>query len=81
MQAKKDNTRTFLLEDKSNNSQIIGFYTLTMTPVDIKALPNKSQRKHHSSTSGGLIARLAIDERYKGQGFGSGYWLMLSKNC
>lgn len=74
-QAKKDNTRTFVLEDKNNNSQIIGFYTLTMTPIDIKALPNKLQRKHHSSTSGGLIARLAIDERYKGQGFGE--WLLI----
>lgn len=74
-QAKKDNSRTFVLEDKNNPSHIIGFYTLTMAPIDLKALPNKLQKKHHSSTSGGLIARLAVDYRYKGQGFGE--WLLI----
>ncbi|GIA20555.1 hypothetical protein VCSRO84_3208 [Vibrio cholerae] len=65
-QAKKDNTRTFVLEDDNNSAYIIGFYTLTMTPIDLKALPDKLQKKHQSSTSGGLIARLAVDDRYKG---------------
>ncbi|MEZ9628959.1 GNAT family N-acetyltransferase, partial [Vibrio breoganii] len=74
-QAKKDNTRTFVLEDDNNSSHIIGFYTLTMTPIDLKALPNKLQKKHQSSTSGGLIARLAVDEQYKGKGFGE--WLLI----
>ncbi|MFA0049707.1 GNAT family N-acetyltransferase [Vibrio breoganii] len=74
-QAKKDNTRTFVLEDDNNSSHIIGFYTLTMTPIDLKVLPNKLQKKHQSSTSGGLIARLAVDERYKGKGFGE--WLLI----
>ena len=74
-QAKKDNSRTFVLEDESNESYIIGFYTLTMVQVDLKALPTKLQKKHQSSTSGGLIARLAVDERYKGQGFGE--WLLI----
>ncbi|NOH85982.1 GNAT family N-acetyltransferase [Vibrio sp. 03-59-1] len=74
-QAKKDNTRTFVLEDDNDSSHVIGFYTLTMTPVDLKALPDKLQKKHQSSTSGGLIARLAVDERYKGKGFGE--WLLI----
>lgn len=74
-QAKKDNTRTFVLEEDSNVSNIIGFYTLTMTPIDLKALPDKLQKKHQSSTSGGLIARLAVDRRYKGNGFGE--WLLI----
>ncbi|EIO4061221.1 GNAT family N-acetyltransferase [Vibrio vulnificus] len=74
-QAKKDNTRTFVLEDDSDNSHVIGFYTLTMTPIDLKALPDKLQKKHQSSTSGGLIARLAVDDRYKGKGFGE--WLLI----
>ena len=74
-QAKKDNTRTFVLEDDINNAHIIGFYTLTMTPIDIKALPHKLQKKYQSSTSGGLIARLAVDKRYKGQGFDE--WLLI----
>lgn len=74
-QAKKDNTRTFVLEDESNNPHVIGFYTFTMTPIDLSALPDKLQKKHQSSTSGGLIARLAVDDRYKGQGFGE--WLLI----
>ncbi len=43
-QAKKDNTRTFVLEDDNDNSHVIGFYTLTMTPIDLKALPDKLQK-------------------------------------
>lgn len=74
-QARKDNTRTFVLEDDNDNSSIVGFYTLTMIPIALKALPEKLQKKHRSSTSGGLIARLAIDERYKGRGFGE--WLLI----
>jgi GNAT superfamily N-acetyltransferase len=74
-QSKKDNSRTFILEDDNDNSHIIGFYTLTMTPIDLKALPDKLQKKYQSSSSGGLIARLAIDDRYKGQGFGE--WLLI----
>ncbi|WP_279143375.1 GNAT family N-acetyltransferase [Photobacterium phosphoreum] len=74
-QAKKDNTRTFVLEDKQYPEHIIGYYTLTMTPIDIQDLPPKLQKKHHSVTSGGLIARLAVDHRYKGQGFGE--WLLI----
>ena len=62
-QAKNHNSRTFVLEDHSDNAHIIGFYTLTMTLIDLKALPNKLQKKHQSSTSGGLIARLTIDEQ------------------
>jgi GNAT superfamily N-acetyltransferase len=74
-QAKKDNTRTFVLESDQNPSHIIGFYTLTMTPIDLKTLPEKLQKKHQSSTAGGLIARLAIDERYKVQGYGK--WMLI----
>lgn len=74
-QAKKDNTRTFVLEDQQCPEHIIGFYTLTMTPINIPDLPVKLQKKHHNVTSGGLIARLAVDHRYKGQGFGE--WLLV----
>lgn len=74
-QNKKDNTRTFVLEDKANPQHIVGFYTLTMTPIDMQNLPVSLQKKHQSSTSGGLIARLAVDERYKGQKIGE--WLLV----
>ncbi len=74
-QSSKDNTRTFVLEDKKNPQYIIGYYTLTMTTIDLDALPLNLQKKHHNATSGGLIARLAVDKRYKGQGFGE--WLLV----
>ena len=74
-QAKKDNTRTFLLEDEANPAYIVGYYTLTMTPIDFKKLPIKLKNKHHGLTSSGLIARLAIDNRYKGKGLGE--WLLI----
>jgi GNAT superfamily N-acetyltransferase len=46
-----------------------------MTPIDLKALPDKLRKKYQPSTSGGLIARLAVDDRYKGKGFGE--WLLI----
>lgn len=74
-QAMKDNTRTFVLEDDGNSELIAGFYTLTMMPINLNALPVALQKKHQSSSSGGLIARLAVDERYKGKGIGE--WLLI----
>jgi GNAT superfamily N-acetyltransferase len=69
-QSGKDNTRTFVLADANQAEQIIGYYTLTMTPVELGALPPKLQKKHHNAQSGGLIARLAVDKRYAKQGYG-----------
>jgi GNAT superfamily N-acetyltransferase len=74
-QAAKDNTRTFILEDDLNPAYIIGYYTLTMTSLDLTALPTSLQKKHKNARSSGLIARLAVDKRYTGQGFGE--WLLI----
>jgi len=74
-QSNKDNTRTFVLEDETNPSYIIGYYTLTMTSIDLNSLPIKLQKKHQNAQTGGLIARLAVDKRYSKQGFGE--WLLI----
>ena len=74
-QAAKDNTRTYILEDDANSAHIIGYYTLTMTSLDLTALPANLQKKHKNANSSGLIARLAVDKRYTGQGFGE--WLLI----
>jgi len=74
-QSSKDNTRTFVLEDEKNPKFIIGYYTLTMTSIDLKSLPLNLQKKQHNATTAGLIARLAVDKRYKGEGFGE--WLLV----
>ncbi len=46
-QIKKDNTRTFVLEDEQHPQFIIGYYTLTMTLIDLNALPLGLQKKHY----------------------------------
>ena len=74
-QSQKDNTRTFVLVAEQEPQRIIGYYTLTMTPIDLSALPDKLQKKHLNASSGGLIARLAIDKRYARQGYGE--WLLV----
>ena len=74
-QANRDNTRTFVLEDKKNSNSIIGYYTLTMIQIDLSSLPLNLQKKHQNNASAGLIARLAVDKRYKGEGFGE--WLLV----
>lgn len=74
-QSRKDNTRTFVLEDGGFSEHIVGFYTLTMTHIDLDALPAKLQKKHQNTQAGGLIARLAVDKRYVRRGFGE--WLLI----
>lgn len=74
-QAAKDNTRTFVLEEDANPTYIIGYYTLTMTLLDLTALPTHLQKKHKNTYASGLIARLAVDKRYTRQGFGE--WLLI----
>ena len=73
-QSNKDNSRTYVLEDKDNNA-IVGFYTLTMANVDLSSFPPKLQKKHQSNNSVALIARLAVDKRYTKKSIGS--WLLV----
>jgi len=74
-QSTKDNARTYVLESTTDTQKIIGYYTLTMASLDLSALPKRLQNKHKNTQSAGLIARLAVDKRYKGQGFGE--WLLI----
>ncbi len=73
--SKRDNIRTFVLEDDKNPRVIIGYYTLTLATIDLTALPADLQKKHQNVHSASLIARLAVDKRYKGKGFGE--WLFV----
>ena len=73
-QAAKDNSRTYVVEDKDDSALIVGFYTLTMVSISLNGLSAKLQKKHKSNKSAGLIARLAVDKRYADRGLGS--WLL-----
>ncbi|MES9855873.1 MAG: GNAT family N-acetyltransferase [Sedimenticola sp.] len=74
-QSAKDNTRTYVLEDDEHPERIIGYYTLTMIPIRLDSLPLKLQKKHQNACTGGLIARLAVDKRHTGKGYGE--WLLI----
>ena len=74
-QSLKDNSRTYILENSENPSEIVGYYTLTMTTVELSKLPSKLQKKHFNNYSSALIARLAVDKRYKHKKIGS--WLLI----
>ena len=74
-QSTRDNTRTFVLEDVKNPAHIIGYYTLTMTSLDLASLPTQLRKKHTNVHSAGLVARLAVDKRYFKQGYGE--WLLI----
>jgi predicted N-acetyltransferase YhbS len=74
-QSSRDNTRTFVLEDENNSDDIVGYYTLTMIPLELHKLPLKLQKKHQNARAGGLIARLAVDHRYAKKRFGE--WLVV----
>ena len=71
----KDNTRTYVLENSENPSDIVGYYTLTMTTIKLSKLPLKLQKKHFNNHSSALIARLAVDKKYKHRKIGS--WLLI----
>lgn len=74
-QSDKDNTRIFVLENYPNPVTIIGYYTLTMTAINVSLLPQKLQKKHKPAQAGGLIAHLAVDKSYAKHDFGE--WLLI----
>ncbi len=46
-----------------------------MISLDLSALPKRLQKRHHNAGSAALIARLAVDKRYQGRGYGE--WLLV----
>ncbi len=68
---KKDNTRTFVLEDERSPEHNIAYYILTMTSVNLGSLPEKFKKKHKNMQA----ARLAVDKQYVGQGYGE--WILI----
>lgn len=69
-QAQKDQARTYVLVDESHPDEIIGFYTLALTNMDLSALPSALQKRYQHTHSVGLLARLAVDIRFQGKGYG-----------
>jgi GNAT superfamily N-acetyltransferase len=69
-QSRKDNSRTYVLTDRKSPERIIGFYTVTMIALDWPQLPEKLAKRHKNAKGSALIARLGVDKRFQGQGYG-----------
>ena len=69
-QSRKDNSRTYVLTDTKSTGRIIGFYTVTMIALDWPQLPEKLAKRHRNAKASALIARLAVDKRFQGEGYG-----------
>ncbi|WP_455648056.1 GNAT family N-acetyltransferase [Lonepinella koalarum] len=54
-----------------NKLQIIGFYTLSAYSVPLDLLPNVAQKVRYRELPVALLGRLAVDQHFAGQGFGS----------
>lgn len=65
---KKDQARTYLATDGSG--KIYGYYTLTLTNLELFSLPENLQKRHKTATTAGLLARLAVDKHYQKKGLG-----------
>lgn len=66
-QALRDHGRTYVIEE---GNEIAGYYTLTMIRLELQDIPAALQKKHSRIQVAGLIARLAVDKRYQGRGYG-----------
>jgi len=74
-QSNRDNSRTYVLQEKNNETHVVGFYTLTMASINLDSLSLALQKKHKSSNSVALLARLAVDKNFANKGIGS--WLLV----
>jgi len=55
------------------NAEIIGYYTLNATSIDVSRLPPELAKRsgRYKVVGAVLLGRLAVDSRYSGQGVGS----------
>lgn len=63
-------SRTFVVCE--NNTQVIAYYSLATGSIDHKDTTGKVRRNMPNPIPIMLLGRLAVDNRYKGQGLGSG---------
>lgn len=68
-QATKDTARTYVLVEQQNPTEILGFYTLTMTRLELAELPEILQKQAKFPFSAGLLARLAVDKKHQQKGY------------
>lgn len=64
-------SRTFVLLDQKNSTEIMGFFTLTLCEVTFRQLPAVYAKKYPKHGLPAVrLARLAVARKHQGQGFG-----------
>lgn len=66
-------SNTFVLLDEESPHHVIGFFTLSFLEVDVSTLPVEHCRRlpKTSRLPAAKLARLAVDLRHKGKGYGA----------
>jgi len=64
-------SRTFVLLDDSNPSEILGFFTLTACEIHVEKLPRKYAKKYPAKAPAAKLARLAVTKKLQKKGLGS----------
>lgn len=63
-------SKSFVAIIEGRPEHICGYYALTLTEVDTRALPETHRRKLPRLIPGVRLGRLAVDQRYQGKGLG-----------
>ena len=64
-------SRTFVLVDDSNPSEILGFFTLAACEIHVEKLPRKYAKKYPARAPAAKLARLAVTKKLQRKGLGS----------
>ena len=74
--------KTFLAIDDADNKTILGFYSVAPASVDYARVPETVRRGlARQAVPGFRLARLAVDRRLQGQGFGGQLLLAAGRRC
>lgn len=68
--SKRHTSRTYVVVDPDDHTLVAGYYTLTTTSVRSADMGSMMLKRYPGLDSSGLIARLAVDVNYHGQGLG-----------
>jgi GNAT superfamily N-acetyltransferase len=66
-------SNTFVLSDDASPADILGFFTLSFLEVNVSILPPEHARRLPKSSRlpAAKLARLAVDKRHQGKGYGA----------
>jgi len=70
-QSEKGISRTFVLVEDNDPSEILGFFTLTACEILVEKLPPRYAKKYPQRASAAKLARLAVAKTRQKQGLGT----------